>query len=56
MTGQEHFDLADGIMTRLREDSGTVRDEGLEHRTEEMARAQVHATLALAYAQALGHW
>ena len=48
MTGQEHYSTAERLLSRVMLDEYTV-ESGYE---SEIAAAQVHATLALAAAQA----
>ena len=52
MTGPEHFREADLVLTNERCEYGCPHS-GCEHEMSLIARAQVHATLALAAATAL---
>ena len=53
MTGPQHWEEADLIVTGERCDYGCPH-AGCEHEVAYLARAQVHATLALAHAHVAG--
>jgi hypothetical protein len=55
MTGPEHYKQAEELLAPV-PDPGQVLQVGNRPHPEDVARAQVHATLALAAATALGRW
>lgn len=54
MTGPEHYRKAEELMDQVRKSQTTMRPASPDSVKNAFAQAQVHATLALAAAQALG--